>query len=117
MIEQVGGTHYQRLQYQTWDLIRDLEIDYFLGNVIKYISRYKNKNGVEDLKKAKSYLLKIVNEDIKTNFYYDAKLIDTYVNQFDDDVAKLLCLVFTKNFTILISALNLQITDLRSKNE
>ena len=29
---------------------------YYLGNVIKYISRYQKKNGVEDLKKAQVYL-------------------------------------------------------------
>jgi hypothetical protein len=33
---------------------------YFTGNVIKYISRYKHKNGVEDLKKAQVYLGKLI---------------------------------------------------------
>ena len=31
-------------------------LDYLQGNVIKYVTRYKNKNGVEDLEKAAHYL-------------------------------------------------------------
>lgn len=33
---------------------------YCIGNVIKYISRYKNKNGIEDLKKAQWYLQEVI---------------------------------------------------------
>ena len=36
------------------------EFNFCEGNVIKYISRYKRKNGIEDLKKAKSYLDKLI---------------------------------------------------------
>jgi hypothetical protein len=32
------------------------DLDYFQGNVVKYVSRWKYKNGMEDLKKAKHYL-------------------------------------------------------------
>ena len=35
---------------------------YCIGNVIKYISRYRHKNGVEDLKKARWYLEKAIKE-------------------------------------------------------
>ena len=34
--------------------------DFFEGNVIKYITRWKDKNGVEDLHKAKQYLDKLI---------------------------------------------------------
>lgn len=33
---------------------------FFIGNVIKYVSRYKEKNGSEDLKKAEFYLKKLM---------------------------------------------------------
>lgn len=36
---------------------------YVLGNVLKYLSRYKNKNGLEDLKKAEWYLNKLISVD------------------------------------------------------
>jgi len=35
---------------------------YCIGNVIKYISRYKHKNGVEDLKKSRFYLERVIKE-------------------------------------------------------
>jgi hypothetical protein len=34
---------------------------YLTGNIIKYISRYKHKNGLEDLKKAQWYLNYLIN--------------------------------------------------------
>nr|WP_272492800.1 MULTISPECIES: DUF3310 domain-containing protein [unclassified Peribacillus] len=33
---------------------------FFIGNVLKYVIRYQNKNGVEDLKKAANYLNKLI---------------------------------------------------------
>lgn len=54
---QVGGMHYQG-EYQTWDFIHDMKLGYFDGNVIKYLSRWRKKNGIEDLKKAQHYLAK-----------------------------------------------------------
>ena len=53
--KQVGGTHYQK-EIQPWDIISVWGLDYWAGDVVKYILRYKYKNGVEDLKKAKHYL-------------------------------------------------------------
>jgi len=35
---------------------------YCIGSILKYISRYKNKNGIEDLKKARWFLNKVINE-------------------------------------------------------
>ena len=36
--------------------------DYLKGNIMKYLWRYRYKNGVEDLKKAKWYLEKMIEE-------------------------------------------------------
>ena len=36
---------------------------YCIGNIIKYIWRWKFKNGVEDLKKARWYLNKLIGDD------------------------------------------------------
>ena len=49
--------HYQRGYIEVWDFIEDQDLDYFLGNVIKYVCRagYKD-NDIEDLKKAVHYL-------------------------------------------------------------
>lgn len=56
---QVGGEHYQNA-IQTWDYIVSNELGYLEGNVVKYVSRYKKKNGIEDLKKAQHYLQKLI---------------------------------------------------------
>ena len=54
--EQVGGDHYKNMSIQPVEFIRANDLDYFQGNVIKYVCRYKQKNGIEDLKKAQHYL-------------------------------------------------------------
>jgi hypothetical protein len=36
--------------------IEGLGLDYHQGNVLKYVSRYRHKNGIEDLRKAKWYI-------------------------------------------------------------
>lgn len=53
---QVGGDHYKDQGIQPWEVIEANNLDFWEGNAIKYIMRYKNKNGVEDLKKAKHYI-------------------------------------------------------------
>ena len=55
---QVGGTHYAALPYQPIELIARLDLDFFQGNVVKYLSRYEYKGGIEDLKKAADYCQK-----------------------------------------------------------
>jgi len=55
--KQVGGDHYSRHTIQPWDIIDEYELDYYLGNVIKYVLRDK-VNKYEDLKKAMHYLEK-----------------------------------------------------------
>lgn len=53
---QVGGNHYAKCAIQPIDYIMANGLDYLQGNVIKYVTRYKDKNGVEDLEKAAHYL-------------------------------------------------------------
>lgn len=55
--KQVGGNHYAKHSIQPWDIIDEYNLDYYLGNVIKYVLRDKN-NKIEDLHKAIHYLEK-----------------------------------------------------------
>lgn len=48
--------HYTNLKIQPIEYIMQNNIDYCEGNVIKYVSRWKEKGGIEDLEKAKVYL-------------------------------------------------------------
>ncbi|WP_448955714.1 DUF3310 domain-containing protein [Labrys neptuniae] len=53
---QVGGDHYSRMKIQPIEFVMANDIGFVEGNVIKYVSRWKNKNGVQDLKKARHAL-------------------------------------------------------------
>ena len=53
---QVGGAHYKDLPIQPVEYIHANALGYFEGNVIKYISRWRKKNGLADLEKAKHYI-------------------------------------------------------------
>ena len=48
--------HYNQLKIQPRDYITENQLDYNEGNVIKYVTRWRHKNGLEDLLKAKNYL-------------------------------------------------------------
>ena len=58
--QQVGGAHYADKAIQPWDYIVANKMDYFEGNALKYLTRWKEKDGVKDLKKAIHYLEKII---------------------------------------------------------
>jgi|TARA_R110000803_G_scaffold41582_3_gene89312 hypothetical protein len=53
---------YYKKQIQVTDFILSYNMDWLEGNVIKYVTRYKDKNGVEDLKKAEWYLQRLIKE-------------------------------------------------------
>lgn len=57
---QVGGSHYKGKSIQPWDYIAANNLGYFEGNIVKYVSRWKDKGGVDDLKKARHYLDKLI---------------------------------------------------------
>ena len=57
---QVAGKHYKDKNIQPWDYIYANNLCYFTGNCVKYVSRWKEKGGVEDLRKAKHYLEKLI---------------------------------------------------------
>ncbi|ALV24956.1 putative protein (DUF3310 domain) [Campylobacter iguaniorum] len=53
---QIGGEHYKKMAIQPLEFITANHLDFCQGNIIKYVCRYKDKNGLEDLQKAKHYL-------------------------------------------------------------
>jgi len=53
--QQVGGDHYNT-KIPPIDYIHENKLTFIEGNVIKYVSRHRAKNGAEDIKKAIHYL-------------------------------------------------------------
>lgn len=58
--KQVGGSHYGGGSLQHWDIVDRFQLDYFQGQITKYVMRWKKKNGLEDLKKAQHFLEKYI---------------------------------------------------------
>ena len=54
--KQEGGGHYKDMKIQPVEYIHGNGIGFIEGCVIKYVSRWRKKNGVEDLRKARHFL-------------------------------------------------------------
>ena len=76
--DNVSPQHYQQGNIQVLDFITDQKFSYLEGNIVKYICRYKTKNGLEDLEKANYYLDALINEV----FIADEKQAD----EIDEDI-------------------------------
>lgn len=49
---EVAGSHYEKLEIEPVTLFKAFNMNWFQGEIIKYVSRFKNKNGLQDLNKA-----------------------------------------------------------------
>lgn len=56
LLTQVGGDHYRARKIQPITYIMENNLPFCEGCVVKYVTRWRDKNGVEDLKKARQYL-------------------------------------------------------------
>lgn len=57
---QVAGRHYKDKAIQPWDYIARNGIGYLEGCAIKYLTRWRDKGGVQDLLKARHYIDKLI---------------------------------------------------------
>lgn len=60
--KQVSGTHYKvdAGKVEHWDMVIQHQLNYFEGQITKYVMRCRKKNGIEDLKKAQHFLEKYI---------------------------------------------------------
>jgi hypothetical protein len=56
--------HYTAGGIECIDYINACKFDYLEGNIVKYVTRYKHKNGVEDLRKAEFYLRMLIEREL-----------------------------------------------------
>lgn len=59
---QVGGGHYKTLKIQPVELIMSNHLGYCEGAVVKYLTRWRDKGGIEDVRKA-AHFVQILMED------------------------------------------------------
>lgn len=64
---QHGGNHYKTKGIEPWDYIAANGIGFLDGNAIKYLTRWREKGGVEDLEKAKHYIDKLIEVETSQN--------------------------------------------------
>ena len=57
---QHGGDHYKTKAIQPWDFIVSNNIGFLEGNAIKYLCRWRDKGGIQDLEKARHYIDKLI---------------------------------------------------------
>lgn len=62
MSDKVNHPNHYTQGIECWDYIVSHNMSYLEGNIVKYVTRYKHKNGMEDLKKAQAYLNKLIKE-------------------------------------------------------
>lgn len=63
--EQVGGNHYKKTKLQPMDYITANKLGFVEGSVVKYITRYADKGGAEDLKKIIHYTRMLLESEYK----------------------------------------------------
>ena len=56
LTSQVGGDHYKTLAIQPVEYIHRNGLPFIEGSVVKYVTRWRTKNGIEDVKKARHFL-------------------------------------------------------------
>ena len=68
-VKQVGGSHYGSENiYGHWDYCKEADTPYLVGNATKYLMRWRQKNGIQDLEKSLSYVDKIM-EGMPTDYH------------------------------------------------
>jgi hypothetical protein len=77
--KQVGGNHYKKMNVEVYEFCIANNIPFVEGNIIKYVCRYKDKGGLDDLNKAKHYLEMLIEsmEVIKPETDYEFFVTNT----------------------------------------
>jgi len=61
-IAQPSSPHYDKDIYEPLKIIDHYGLDFYEGNVLKYLLRWRKKDGVKDLEKAQDYLTRLINK-------------------------------------------------------
>ena len=65
LMDIISPDYYKRGNIEVTDFIIDQSMSFLEGNIVKYLTRYKEKSGIEDLRKARWYLEKLIEEQVK----------------------------------------------------
>lgn len=66
--KQIAGDHYKKYgDLQPWDVIAQWKLGYFEGSALKYIARWQDKGGLQDIRKAIHFLEKLIEVEESKN--------------------------------------------------
>jgi len=71
--KQEGGAHYKGVPVEHWDFVLMHNIPYLEAQVIKYMMRWRKKNGIEDLRKAKHFVEKLIEHELAREIEADPR--------------------------------------------
>ena len=91
--QQVGGSHYKDLQIQPVDIFDIMNTPAMDAIAIRYVVRWRKKNGLEDLKKAKHSLALICEQGLG----HESQMWD-FLNQFEEDERLILLAIFEHRY-------------------
>ena len=93
-VEEINHPEHYNIGIETTDYIKSWDMNFVEGNIIKYVTRYRYKNGIKDLLKAKWYL-----EDLISQIENDEKSKKGYTKQ-DSKKSKELLLEVSKQMSL-----------------
>lgn len=111
---QVGGEHYQKMIYQHWDWVCDVGLPYLLGCATKYICRWRQKGGAQDLEKAVHYLEKAEQRGIQYLNLSDhfGKLTRIFLGQLPEPEADAVRFALKGDYDIAVACVRSMIADI-----
>lgn len=117
--KQVGGTHYKHQSFQHWDFAVGVVGNdaYLKGCASKYVIRYKDKNGIEDLRKALHYIDKIeqVCCPVVVTDFTTKMLLNAFVSQLEPTVGKIVTAIYRNNLNVARAGIEELISDYNTK--
>lgn len=83
---QHGGTHYKDQLIEPWDYSLANKLGPLETNIVKYVTRYKQKGGIDDLRKAQHYLQKLI--EVTLNGYPENLPTGYFITQLRRNVSQ-----------------------------
>jgi hypothetical protein len=79
--KQISGSHYKQRSPEPWDVVAAWDMGYLDGSALKYIARWRYKNGISDLQKAIHFLEKLIEVELGRERKHEEEKNGPYVSR------------------------------------